>query len=155
MSTLGSLARVSPELLERLRAPEENPYAVLSDHEEQIDLDRYWDVLRFVLDAAGVPINPMRSGRLYPSAESAWGGHGGDSCLLTVEEVRRVSEFLDARPFSDIALHLRAAVNAPLYGNKQWDRPDIRDRIEHLYQEMVALFRDAAASGECTVFWAA
>ncbi|GIE85509.1 DUF1877 family protein [Actinoplanes regularis] len=155
MSILGSLARVSPELLEQLRAPDAQPYAVLSDHETQIDLDRYWDVLRFLLDAGGVPINPMRSGRLYPSVERAWGGPDGDSCLLAVEEARQVSEFLDARPFSDLAIHLRAAGEAPLYGNKQWDRPDIRDRVELLYEEMVQLFRDAADAGECTVFWAA
>ena len=58
MSMLGSLTRVSPEEADRLRSPDAQPYEVLSEHEAPIDLDKYWDVLRFLLDAAG-PARPV------------------------------------------------------------------------------------------------
>lgn len=154
MSILGTLVRVSPQLLEELRSPEARPYAVLAEHDTQIDLDRFWDVLRFLLDEAGVPVNPMRSGTLYPSAELAW-GYDGNSCLLTTEQVSRVSYFLDARPFEDIAVHLRAAAQAPLYASRQWEEPSTRERIEQEYEAVRRLLREAAEAGECTVFWAA
>jgi hypothetical protein len=154
MSRLGTLARVSPELLEQLRSPEAKPYEVLSEHETQIDLDKSWDVLRFLLDEAGVPVNPMRSGRLYPSAERAW-GHDQNSCLLTVEEVRRVWRFLEATPFRNIAMHLRAGIDTPLYPGWQLDDPLVRRAMEPEYEAMVELFGDAAAAGECVVFWEA
>jgi hypothetical protein len=38
LSVLGSLVRVSPVLLDRLRDPAAQPYVVLDDHEEQTDL---------------------------------------------------------------------------------------------------------------------
>jgi len=155
MSILGSLVRVPPGLVEELRAPGADPYGVLSEHETQIDLDRYWDVLRFLLDAAGVPVNPMRSGRLYPSAEEAW-GHDGDSCLLTVEEVRDVSDFLESTPFLAVAVHLRAATQVELYPmNREWDSPAMHERVAGFYEETTVLFREAAAAGECMVFFAA
>lgn len=154
MSILGSLARVSPDLVEELRSPAARPYDVLSEHETQVDLDRFWDVLGFLLDAAGAPVNPMRSGRLYPSAEGAW-GYDGNSCLLTVEEVRQVWHFLESTPFSAVAIHLGAAKDASLYPDRDWDRSIARYRVERSYDEMVELVREAATAGECTIFWAA
>jgi hypothetical protein len=154
MSYLGSLVRVSPQRLDELRSPGSEAYKVLCEHETQIDLDKSWDGLRFLLDAVGVPVNPMRSGRPYPSAELAW-GYDGNSCLLTVEEVRQVWHFLETKPFRDIAIHLPAATEAQLYPGRQWDEPSTREMIECQYEELAELFRDAAAAGECTVFWAA
>ncbi|MBF9131907.1 DUF1877 family protein [Plantactinospora sp. S1510] len=154
MSILGSLARVSPGLVEELRSPAAWPYGVLSEHETQVDLERYWDVLRFLLDEAGAPFNPMRSGRLYPSAERAW-GYDGNSCLLTVEEVRKVWHFLELMPFSAVAIHLGAAKDASLYPDRDWDRPITQYWVERSYDAMVELVREAAAAGDCTIFWAA
>lgn len=153
MSILGSLARVSPGLVEELRSPAAQPYDVLSEHETQIDLEKDWDVLRFLLDAAGAPFNPMRSGRLYPSAERAW-GYDPNSCLLTVEEVRQVGHFLDTTPFSAVEVHLSAAKNASLYPDRDWERPIDRYWVERSYDAMVELVREAAAAGDCTIFWA-
>lgn len=155
MSMLGSLVRVSPEDVDRLRSPDAQPYEVLSEHEAQIDLYKYWDVLRFLLDEAGVPVNPMRSGRLYPSEDRAWGGFDGDSCLLTADEVQQVAHFLESTPFPVLAAHLGAAAAAPIYGTRGLDDPFIQERVSHVYEQLRELFREAAANGDCTVFWAA
>ncbi|MEV4539346.1 DUF1877 family protein [Asanoa sp. NPDC049518] len=155
MSILGSLVRVSPNLVEELRSPGADPYDVISELDTQIDLDRYWDVLRFLLDAVDVPINPMHSGRPYPNAEDAW-GHDRSSCLLTTDEVRQVSHFLEKTPFSEVAVHLKDATKVQLYPmNRQWNSELMFDRVKVSYDEMVELFREAARNGECIVYFAA
>ncbi|HJP76213.1 MAG TPA: hypothetical protein VJ914_18230 [Pseudonocardiaceae bacterium] len=121
MSVLGEVARISPDELDRLRL-DGGAYD-------------YLDGLRFVMDAAGFPVNPIGGGRPYPDERSAW-GHGmpnTTSCALTADEVRQVA----ARASYDWSSHA-VQMNAARY-----------------YGMLDAIFQEAATYGECTVFWAA
>jgi hypothetical protein len=75
VSVLGDIARVAPEELEQLRQDSVGAYRHLSRAPRipLLDVDRYWDILRLLLTHAGVPVNPIDGGELYPDAESARG----------------------------------------------------------------------------------
>ncbi|HEY3505316.1 MAG TPA: DUF1877 family protein [Actinocatenispora sp.] len=157
MSVLGDVARVGPVELERLRSTAD-AYAYLSGGAvPTCDLHRYWDGLRFAMDAAGFPVNPI-GGRPYPGTRSAW-GHGmphTTSCALTPDEVRQAAALLAATPFPALAAHLTGAGVADLYpANYDWRSPDTHAGAAGYYDALVGFFRDAAAAGQCTVFWAA
>ncbi|MEU5529390.1 DUF1877 family protein [Micromonospora chersina] len=157
MSVLGDVAMVSAAELDTLRS-EGNAYSYLSGTEvPKVDLDRYWDGLRFVMDAIGFPVNPI-GGRPYPDERSAW-GHGmpnSDSCALAPDEVRQAAASLVATPFTALEIHLPAANVAGLYpGNYDWTSLATRTNAGHYYGTLVAFFQEAAAARHCTVFWAA
>jgi hypothetical protein len=157
MSVLGDVARVSPAELERLRT-DRHRYDYLSGPDvPKVDLDRYWDVLRFLMDAAGFSVNPI-GGEPYPDEMSAW-GHGmphSISCALGPDEVRHAAALLAATPFSALEAHLAAAnaeVEYPM--GRDWTEPDRWSTAADFYRMLGAFFQEAAAAGQCTVFWAA
>lgn len=156
MSVLGDIARVSPVELERLRSASD-AYAYLSREVPTCDLDRSWDGLRFAMDAAAFPVNPI-GGRPYPDEGSTWGEGGPhtNSCALTSDEVRQAAALLAATPFTALAVHLTAVNTAGLYPNNwDWTSPDVQSGAARYYRMLVAFFQEAAAAGQCTVFWAA
>lgn len=156
MSVLGDIARVSPVELDRLRSAPDT-YGYLSREVPTCDLDRYWDCLRFVMDAAAFQVNPI-GGRPYPDERSAW-GHGmphTNSCALTVDEVRQAATQLAATPFPALAVHLAASDTVALYpDNYDWASPTIQNNAADYYRTLVTFFQEAVAAGQCTVFWAA
>ncbi|WP_027343093.1 DUF1877 family protein [Hamadaea tsunoensis] len=157
MSVLGDIARVSTTELERLRF-DSDAYGYLSGAQvPKVDLDRYWDCLRFVMDAAGFPVNPI-GGRPYPDEASAWGDGtpNSSSCTRTPDEVRLAAASLAATPFAALTKYLPAANAAALYpSNYDWTSLATRTNTARHYGALVAFFQQAAADGQSTVFWAA
>jgi hypothetical protein len=49
--------------------------------------------------------------------------------MLTVDGVRQVRQFLEAMPFTDMAMHLSAAANEPLIAVRNWDEECIREQL--------------------------
>ncbi|GAB3574868.1 hypothetical protein GCM10027445_36500 [Amycolatopsis endophytica] len=132
-------------------------YGYLSDQVPTCDLDRYWDGLRFAMDAAGFPINPI-GGEPYPDEGSTWGEGGPhtNSCALTSDQVRQVASLLAATPFTALTKHLTAGGTAGLYpANRNWASPVVHSCAAGYYRGLVEFFQEAAAAGQCTVFWAA
>ncbi|WP_412540746.1 DUF1877 family protein [Longispora sp. K20-0274] len=157
MSILGDVARVSPAELERLRSLEHAYELVWSDEVPKVDLDRYWDGLRFLMGAAGFPVNPI-GGRLFPDEERYWnqGDPHTEGRSLTADEVRQAAAALAATPFEALAAHAEKANDADLYPqSRDWTCPVTQQHTATYYRALVDFFQEAAASGECTISWAA
>lgn len=156
MSILGDIARVDPQELEALRSGDTPAYSALanSEHIASLDLDRAWDILRFLLDAVKIPANPISGGYLYPDEESAW-GYNGNSRVLPVEQVRQAAHFLRSTPFETVREHFASASEARLYAGHWLDSPAAGQRIEGYYAALADFCTQAADAGQCTIFWAA
>lgn len=157
MSILGDIARVSPLELDKLSS-NADAYGWLSREAPSVDLDRYWDGLRFAIDAAGSPVNPIGDGRPYPDEGSVWGADlpQATSHVLSCDEVRQASAWLSVTPFSSLVLHLAKANAAGLYpANYDWTSPAVQTNMASCFRMLVIFFHEAATAGECCVFWAA
>lgn len=180
MSCLGDFVRLDAADLERIRTGPDDAYAVLCalEHPEKLDLDRAWQRLGVLLDAAGLPVNPITAGTPFPDEDSAW-GENADSRSLTPGEVSRAAAGLRQTSFADLEAHLPAVLAAedwvhldddpasptfmtpiPLEQSGPVVIPEetVRDITVSLaarYVELVAFFEEAATREQCTVFWAA
>jgi hypothetical protein len=181
VSVLGDFVRLSPVLLEEIRAVPETSYLRLTDGfgpPERLELDWEWRPYGGLFDAAGFPVNPVRSGTIFPNEHMSFGTYG-DSHSLSETEVAQAADLLARTPFEALAVHLRTVLEDQATVTIDYDYtspgyhkplppekvvrphlPDelIRDRHYQLaerYGELVAFFRTAADRGECAVFWAA
>jgi hypothetical protein len=162
-------------LLEEIRATPEDAYARVLALPDMLDLDRAWQRLAALMDAAKFPLNPITAGELFPDERHSF-GRDGDSRALSPEQVAAAAAHLIKTPFSELAPHLRPLLDAeprfplpdpraplleplaPLdpesYRVDEETERAIRKTLEKSYSELVSFFREAAERGECTVFWA-
>jgi hypothetical protein len=181
MSELGDFVRLSPVLLEEIRAVPETSYFRMTDEfgsPERLELDWEWRPYAGLFDAAGFSLNPVTSGSIFPDEHMSFGAHS-DSHSLSATEVVQAADLLRWTPFEALAVHLHTVLEDQATVTIDYDRtspgyhkplppekvvrphlPDdlVRDRRVQLaerYGDLVAFFRTAADRGECTVFWAA
>ena len=181
MSELGDFVRLSPALLEEIRAVPQTSYFRLTEEfgpPERLELDWEWRPFAGLMDAAGFPINPVTSGSIFPDERMSFGAQS-DSRSLSPAQVARAADLLERTPFDVLAVHLRAVLEDQATETVDYDptsptyrqplppgrlvRPqlpeelveDRRVQLAARYPDLVAFFRTAAANGECTVFWAA
>ncbi|XVV15301.1 DUF1877 family protein [Actinoplanes sp. CA-131856] len=174
MSVLGEFRRVSPAVLEEIRADPERAWDQVDRLPDDLDLDRAWERLATLMDKAGFPLNPISGGTLFPDEAHAF-GRDGDSRALTPAQVAEVAARLSRTPFTDLEPHLRPMLDAE--GWFQLPEPPllepftptevdfhpvddetaqaIRNTLAEAYDELAEFFTAAAQNNQSTVFWAA
>ena len=170
MSVLGDFVRLSPALLEEIRAVPETAYLRMTGEfgaPERLELDWEWRPYAGLFDAAGFPLNPVSSGSPYPDERSAFGAEG-DAHSLSVLEVVQAADLLSRTPFEVLEVHLRAVLEDQATVTIDYDytspgyhqplapekvvRPHLPDDLVHdrrvqlaeRYGYLVAFFRAAA-----------
>ncbi|MEU8816617.1 DUF1877 family protein [Actinoplanes sp. NPDC048796] len=152
MSVLGEFRRMSPALLEEIRADPANAWNRVGALDDMLDLDRAWERLADLMDRSGFPLNPITGGVPFPDERHDFGSS------LTAKQVKAAAEHLSVTPFGALEVHLRPLLETeePHGGHVDERRARaIRDRLALAYFLLVGFYRTAAAEGQATVFWAA
>jgi hypothetical protein len=151
MGMVMSFTQVTPD---DLRLAMENPERIdqLLDHlneagAPQVDLDKAWDGIAFLLSAARtrLPLPSMGDQMLDPDRGCvAW----------FAETVERVAQRLRATPFDQLAPHFdpRRMTERDVYPSSIWERDD--DALDYLrvhYVKLVGFFDAAARSGAAAI----
>jgi len=150
MGMVLSFTRVTPEELNKAMADPEwaGEYLWELDRTDEPDgyLDKAWDGIQFLLDAAKVPIQLRMDGHLIDA----------EGCLAawTVSDVEDAARHLRATPFEQLARHFDPARMAGqgIYPAIIWERDD--DALDYLrenYEALVLFFDAAAASGSAAI----
>ncbi|MET8147902.1 DUF1877 family protein [Actinoplanes sp. NPDC049668] len=180
MSSLGDFVRLDATTLEHIRTGPDDAYDVLSALEppEKLELDGAWRRLGALLDAVGLPLNPITAGALFPDEHSAW-GQNLDSRSLTPDEVDRAAAGLRQTSFADLEAHLPVVLAAEdwVYFDDNPESPtfmtpipreqsspvvipeetvrNISLTLARSFVALVAFFDEASTKAQSTVFWAA
>jgi hypothetical protein len=179
VSELGDLVRLPPALSAEIASVPDAAYERMTNGfgaPERLELDWQWKPFGALMETAGFPVNPFRSGELFPNEETAFGADG-DSRVLSVGQVATVARVLQRTPFDVLGAHLREYLEdeataktvmdyrSPDYRKplppEQWIRSEVeedvvRDRygqLDESYRDLTDFYRVAAANGEQTVFW--
>jgi hypothetical protein len=148
MGMVVSFTRVTPEELDRAMDDAEWAEEHLWDLDREPDgyLDKAWDGIQFLLNAAEVPIDLRMDGDFI----------GEDGCLAgwTVGDVENAARHLRATPFEQLARHFDPArmTQRDIYPAVIWERDD--DALDYLrehYEILVKFFDAAAASGSAAI----
>jgi hypothetical protein len=159
MSIEGDFARVSPELLEAVRAVPGEAHARIVDGVEaahRLDLEQTYAGLAILMEAEHFAVNPITDGEPYPNDAERWGTLE-ESRSLTAAQVAEAAAALRSVPYEKLARHRYF-----LAAKEQRPRPYDEDALDsHLHQLgrfyplLVDFFETAARNGECTIFWTA
>jgi hypothetical protein len=158
MSVEGEFARLTPQLLEEVRAAPAGAYDRVTRMPagDWLDLERSFGGLAILLEAEGVPVNPITAGAAFPDEQHAW-GTTLRSRSLTAAEVAQAAASLREVPFARLERHryfLAVRENA----RRPIDEQALDNRMARLgefYPSLAAFFAGAAERGLCTIFWTA
>jgi hypothetical protein len=155
MSMIMEYARLGPaDLAELRRLLAEDPdqaYEFADDLAPRgMDTDKAWAGLHQLLATLDPPVDVVGGGT--PVTDEEWGY--GSPRLLTPDEVRAASRFLDTTPFASLAAHYDAAEfsAAGVYPNI-WDEDDALDYLANTYDRLVSFFRAAADEADHVLIW--
>jgi len=155
MSVLGTLIRLDKSQFDDISASADNDgFAKLMDLPEPFDLDRDWDVVRFLFDRGGAPVNPISGGVEFPGRAQQWSQDGPARCLSPLD-VAAVHRYLAAVPFDDLARYLPevAVADPPLYPeNRDWLSPTVVAALRELFGRLLEFFERAVEAGNFVVF---
>jgi hypothetical protein len=155
MSVLGTLIRLDKRRYEDILAhPDRGGFRLLNDAPDPLDVDRDWDIVRFVFDQVGAPINPVTGGVAFPSAAHQW-SYDGEARCFSAAEAATIVWSLSSDTFADLsgALAAAAAADPPLYpANRDWRAPGTAAALRSRLLELREFFESAAAAGDHVVF---
>lgn|SRR2546429_993384 len=149
MSMVISFTRVTPEALDK--AVDDPEWA--EEHLDELDLtdepdgylDKAWDGIQFLLNAADVPVDIREGGDFIDE--------DGNFFAWTAGDIERAAQHLRATPFEQLARHFDPArmTELDVYPGI-WERDD--DALDYLkahYEVLVRFFDAAAASGSAAI----
>jgi hypothetical protein len=167
MSMVTEFVRLRPAELDELRRlladdPDQAfEYAgdlAMGDPDEEVssrctDTDQAWAGLRYLLSAAGAPVDVVGGGSRV--TDDIWAYDSPR--LLSADEVAEAARFLTTTPFATLAAHYDAAQlkAADVYPSGLWEAgaDEALSYLDDRYARLVALFDAAAADGEPILVW--
>jgi hypothetical protein len=155
MSILGTLVRLDKSRYEDILAdPAGAGFDLLVAAPDPLDVERDWDIVRFLFDRAGAPVNPVTGGVVFPNAREQWSQDGYARCLSPAE-AGAVAWTLSSGAFADLSGALAAAATADprLYPeNRDWRAPSMEPALRRRLEELREFFSGAATAGDHVVF---
>ena len=155
MSTLGTLIRLDRRSFDDIRASGGSEgFHKLVSRPEPFDIDRDWDIVRFLFDADGAPVNPISGGTDFPNSDEQW-SRGGPARGFDPAEVEAIHQYLRSTSFDTLVPYLAAAAEAEpkLYPlNRDWLSPLAASSLRTLFGELLEFYAQASANADYVVF---
>jgi hypothetical protein len=164
MGMIGGYWRMTPDELER--AIDDRQWAL--DHLEEVsestypgpgvagtdrymDVDKAWDGIAFLLNAAGgAPVDIVGGGTPVSDEDLGY----GPVRYLAPGEVAQASRYLEAMPWERLAGHFEPArMDAAGVYPSMWNDDEAADYLRQNYQQLVSFIRFAAAAGDAGILW--
>lgn len=163
MGMIGAYARMTPvELNQALHDPQwaaehlmelaESTYPAQDsvDTDRYVDIDKAWNGIWFLLNAAKAPIDIMAGGAPVSDEDLGY----GPARYLTSGEVELAASYMQAMPWEQLAGYFDPAqMTADGIYPAIWDTDDALDYLRSHYAVVVRFFGAAAAAGDAVILW--
>jgi len=115
-----------------------------------VDVDKAWNGIWFLLNAAGSPIDVVAGGAPVSDEDLGY----GPARYLTPGEVAAAASYLQAMPWQQLASHFDPAqMTADGIYPAIWDNDHALDYLRSNYAVLVQFFGAAAAAGDAVILW--
>jgi hypothetical protein len=151
MGILGTMVRISPEYFAALQKRGDMALSeVMIDRSiDNIDLEKHWDILGFLLGRAGAPVNIVAGGAPFPV-----GDYVDEFRYFRPDEVVEAHRFLASLDVESLMPLLdHEAVREHRIYPPGWDWAENTNAIRTTFAEIARLVAAAAVNGQYVLVW--